>query len=193
MARGVNKVILLGNVGGEPDVKSLPSGTIVATFSLATSESWTDRQTGSKQEKTEWHRVVFFAKLAEIVQQYVHKGSQIYIEGKLRTQKWQDQQGNNRYTTEVLGNELQFLGSKSDNTNSSQSNYQPNYEEDFASQNNYSNNSSNYANSANSNGAYAQNQQKYGANSNSNQQQQASAPQEYNDGGFDSYDDEIPF
>jgi len=102
MARGVNKVILIGNLGVDPEVRYMPSGDAVANVRLATSESWKDRNTGETQERTEWHRVVFFGKLAEIVKQYVHKGSKIYVEGKLRTRKWQGQDGQDRYSTEVV-------------------------------------------------------------------------------------------
>lgn len=101
-SRGVNKVILIGNLGASPEVRYMPSGDAVANVSLATSESWKDRNTGETQERTEWHRVVFFGKLAEIVKQYVHKGSKIYVEGKLRTRKWQGQDRQDRYTTEVV-------------------------------------------------------------------------------------------
>jgi len=102
MARGVNKVILIGNLGADPEVRYMPSGDAVANVRLATSESWKDRNTGETQERTEWHRVVFFGKLAEIVKQYVHKGSKIYVEGKLRTRKWQGQDRQDRYSTEVV-------------------------------------------------------------------------------------------
>ncbi|HYN76970.1 MAG TPA: single-stranded DNA-binding protein [Lamprocystis sp. (in: g-proteobacteria)] len=102
MSRGVNKVILIGNLGAEPDVCYMQSGDAVANVSLATSESWKDKTTGEAQERTEWHRVVFFGKLAEIVKQYLHKGSKIYVEGQLRTKKWQDKEGQDRYTTEVI-------------------------------------------------------------------------------------------
>ena len=109
---GVNKVILIGNLGQDPDVRSLPNGDPVATVSLATSETWKDKQTGEKQERTEWHRVVFFGKVADVVKQYLHKGSKIYVEGKLRTRKWQDKDGQDRYTTEVvvdIGGTMQML------------------------------------------------------------------------------------
>lgn len=102
MARGINKVILIGNLGADPEVRYMPSGDAVCNVSLATSESWKDRNTGETQERTEWHRVVFFGKLAEIVKQYLRKGSKIYVEGKLRTRKWQGQDGQDRYTTEVV-------------------------------------------------------------------------------------------
>ena len=109
MARGVNKVIIVGNLGADPDSKSMPSGNMVANFSVATSESWNDRDTGERQEKTEWHRVVFFGRLAEIADQYLRKGSQVYVEGKLQTRKWQDENGNDRWTTEIKGNQLEML------------------------------------------------------------------------------------
>ena len=114
MARGVNKVIILGNCGQDPEVKFTAGGAAVANLSIATSESWKDRQTGQPQEKTEWHRVVFFGRLAEIVGEYVRKGSKVYIEGKLQTRKWQNQQGVDQYTTEINANELQLLDSRSD-------------------------------------------------------------------------------
>jgi single-strand DNA-binding protein len=112
MARGVNKVILVGNVGGDPEVRYMTNGNAVATISLATSEMWKDKQTGEKQERTEWHRVVCFNRLGEIVNEYVKKGSKLYIEGSLRTRKWQDQQGQDRYTTEIVAQEMQLLDSK---------------------------------------------------------------------------------
>lgn len=114
MARGVNKVILLGNVGADPDVRFLPSGNPVCNLRIATSETWKDKQTGERQEKTEWHSIVVFNKLAEIVQQYVHKGSKLYIEGKLQTRKWQAQDGTDRYSTEIVANDIQMLDSRSD-------------------------------------------------------------------------------
>lgn len=102
MSKGINKVILIGNLGAEPDVRYMQNGDAVARVSLATSESWKDKATGEAQERTEWHRVVFFGKLAEIVKQYLHKGSKIYVEGQLRTNKWQDKDGQDRYTTEIV-------------------------------------------------------------------------------------------
>jgi len=112
MARGVNKVILVGNVGVDPEVRHLPNGNAVTTFSLATSESWKDKQTGDKQERTEWHRVVCFNRLGEIAGEYVRKGSKLYVEGSLRTRKWQDPQGQDRYMTEIVASEMQMLDSK---------------------------------------------------------------------------------
>jgi single-strand DNA-binding protein len=112
MARGINKVILIGNLGADPETRAMPSGTTVANLRIATSESWRDKQTGEQQERTEWHRVALFGRLAEIAGEYLKKGSQVYIEGSLRTRKWQDKQGNDRYSTEIVGNELQMLGGR---------------------------------------------------------------------------------
>ena len=112
MARGVNKVILVGNLGKDPEVRYMPNGNAVANITIATSESWKDKQTGEQQEKTEWHRVVMFRRLGEIAGEYLKKGSQVYIEGKLQTRKWQDNSGNDRYTTEIVANEMQMLGSR---------------------------------------------------------------------------------
>ncbi len=114
MARGVNKVILVGNLGKDPDMKYTASGAAIANITVATTESWTDKQTNEKVEKTEWHRVVFFRRLAEIVGEYLRKGSQVYIEGKLQTRKWQDQNGQDRYTTEIVASEMQMLGGRAD-------------------------------------------------------------------------------
>ena len=113
MARGINKVIIVGNLGADPDSRAMPSGNAVTNISVATSESWNDRETGEKQEKTEWHRVVFFNRLAEIAAQYLKKGSQVYVEGKLQTRKWEDKEGNERWTTEVVANQMQMLGAVS--------------------------------------------------------------------------------
>jgi single-strand DNA-binding protein len=112
MARGINKVILVGNLGSDPEVRYTASGDAVATISVATAESWKDKQTGEKQERTEWHRVVMFRRLGEIAGEYLKKGSQVYIEGKLRTRKWQGQDGNDRYTTEIIADEMQMLGGR---------------------------------------------------------------------------------
>jgi single-strand DNA-binding protein len=116
-SRGVNRVTIVGNLGQDPEMKALPSGGYVTTISVATSESWKDKNTGQQQEKTEWHRIVFFNKLAEIAGQYLKKGSQIYVEGKLQTRKWQDQSGQDRFTTEIVGKEMQMLGSKGSQEN----------------------------------------------------------------------------
>ena len=132
MSRGVNKVILVGNVGGDPDIRYMPSGNAVANITLATSESWKDKQTGQQQEKTEWHRIVFFGRLAEVVGQYVRKGSKLYVEGKLQTREW-EKDGIKRYTTEVvvdISGQMQMLDSRSGDSGQSkaaaqQAAYQP--------------------------------------------------------------------
>jgi single-strand DNA-binding protein len=112
MARGVNKVILVGNLGKDPETRYMPSGSAVTNLTLATSESWKDKQTGENQERTEWHKVAMFGKLAEIAAEYLRKGSQVYIEGKLRTRKWQDKEGKDRWTTEIVADEMNMLGGK---------------------------------------------------------------------------------
>ncbi|HEY7887000.1 MAG TPA: single-stranded DNA-binding protein [Steroidobacteraceae bacterium] len=112
MARGVNKVILIGHLGADPETRAMPSGSSVANLRIATTESWRDKQSGEQQERTEWHRVALFGRLAEIASEYLKKGSQVYIEGSLRTRKWQDKQGNERYSTEIVGNEMQMLGGR---------------------------------------------------------------------------------
>lgn len=111
-SRGINKVILVGNLGNDPETRYMPSGGAVTNISIATSESWKDKQTGQPQERTEWHRVVFFNRLAEIAGEYLRKGSKVYVEGSLRTRKWQDQSGQDRYTTEIVANEMQMLDSR---------------------------------------------------------------------------------
>lgn len=116
MARGVNKVILVGNLGRDPEVRYSANGQAIANVTIATSEQWKDKNTGEKQEKTEWHRIVFFGRLGEIAGEYLKKGSQIYVEGRLQTRKWQDKEGKDRYTTEIVANEMQMLGSKASNT-----------------------------------------------------------------------------
>ena len=112
MARGVNKVILVGNLGRDPEIKYTASGAAIANVTIATTDSWNDKQTGEKVEKTEWHRVVAFQRLAEIMGEYLKKGSQVYIEGRLQTRKWQDQNGQDRWTTEIVANDMQMLGGR---------------------------------------------------------------------------------
>lgn len=112
MARGINKVIIVGNLGNDPETRYMPSGGAVTNITVATSETWKDKQTGEPQERTEWHRIVFFNRLAEIAGEYLRKGSKVYIEGSLRTRKWQDQSGADRYTTEIVANEMQMLDSR---------------------------------------------------------------------------------
>jgi single-strand DNA-binding protein len=112
MARGVNKVILIGNLGADPESRSMPSGMNVANIRIATSESWKDKQTGEQKERTEWHSVALFGRLGEIATEYLRKGSQVYIEGALRTRKWQDKDGRDRYTTEIIASEMQMMGGR---------------------------------------------------------------------------------
>ena len=112
MARGINKVIIVGNLGQDPDTRYMPSGSAVTNFTVATNESWKDKQTGEQKDRTEWHKVATFNRLAEISAEYLRKGSQVYIEGKLRTRKWQDKSGNDRYTTEIVADEMQMLGGR---------------------------------------------------------------------------------
>jgi single-strand DNA-binding protein len=112
MARGINKVILVGNLGKDPETRYMPSGSAVTNLTLATSEAWKDKQSGEQQERTEWHKIAMFGRLAEIAAEYLRKGSQVYIEGKLRTRKWQDKEGKDRWTTEIVADEMQMLGGK---------------------------------------------------------------------------------
>lgn len=113
---GLNKVMLIGRLGKDPEIRYMPNGKAVANFSMATSETWKDKQTGERQEKTEWHNIVMFDRVAEIAGEYMRKGGQYYIEGKLQTRKWSDKEGRDRWTTEIVANSLQLLGSKSDST-----------------------------------------------------------------------------
>lgn len=127
-SRGVNKVILVGRLGQDPEIRYMPNGNAVANISLATSDEWKDKNTGQKQEKTEWHRVVVFGKLAEIAGEYLRKGSLVYFEGRLQTRKWQDQSGQDKYTTEIvigMGGQMQMLDSKQDGQNQQQQQQQP--------------------------------------------------------------------
>jgi len=112
MARGVNKVILVGNLGADPETRSMPSGMTVTNIRIATSESWKDKTSGAQQERTEWHSIALFGRLGEIAAEYLRKGSQVFVEGKLRTRKWQDKQGNDRYTTEIIADNMQMLGGR---------------------------------------------------------------------------------
>ena len=164
MARGINKVILVGNLGKDPEVRYMPSGGAVANLTIATAESWKDKTTGEQKEQTEWHRVVMFGRLGEIAGEYLKKGSQVYIEGKLQTRKWQDKDGQDKYTTEIVANEMQMLGGRSgggggaaDFDNSSQGSSQP---------------------------------QQYNA---PKKQAPSPAASSGNNNGFDDFDDDIPF
>ncbi len=118
MSKGVNKVIIIGYIGKDPDVRSTQSGAVVANISVATSERWKDKQSGEPQERTEWHKVVMFGKLGEIADRYLKKGSQVYIEGRLQTRKWQDKSGQDRYSTEIVANDMQMLGGRGASENS---------------------------------------------------------------------------
>ena len=120
MSRGVNKVILVGNLGQKPEMRYTATQTAVANLSIATTETWKDKESGENRDKTEWHRVVFFGNLAEIAEKYLDKGSSVYVEGKIQTRKWQDKDGNDRWTTEVLGNQLTMLGSRNSSDSSPQ-------------------------------------------------------------------------
>ncbi|WP_299728623.1 single-stranded DNA-binding protein [uncultured Endozoicomonas sp.] len=187
MARGVNKVILVGNLGNDPEFRSTANGSSIATLSVATSEAWKDRNTGQQQEKTEWHRVVLFGKLAEIAQQYVRKGSKVYIEGSLRTNKWQDQNGQDRYTTEVIvsgyGGQMQILDGRSDGGMGAAPMGGGYQQQQQAPQQQQSYNQP------------AQSQQYSAPAQQQNQQQSApqQQPQTAPAGGFDDFDDDIPF
>ncbi len=116
MARGINKAIIVGTLGRDPEVKYTAGGSAIVNISVATNESWKDKTTGENVEKTEWHRIVIFGKLAEIAAQYLKKGSQVYFEGKIQTRKWQDQNGQDRYTTEIVASEMQMLGGRADSS-----------------------------------------------------------------------------
>lgn len=180
MARGINKVILIGNLGADPETRYMPSGGAVTNVNLATSEQWKDKQTGQPQERTEWHRVVFFNRLAEIAGEYLKKGSKVYIEGSLRTRKWQGQDGQDRYTTEIVAGEMQMLdgrGGSNDNAG---------YGGGYGNQPAQQGPSNDYGSNAPQGGqGYGQGQGQGG-----NQPQQ---PPQQPAGGFDSFDDDIPF
>lgn len=116
MSRGINKAIIVGNLGKDPETRYTAGGAAITRFSVATSEQWTDKQSGEKQERTEWHRIVMFGRLAEVAGEYLTKGRQVYIEGQIRTSKWQDKEGKDRYTTEIVASEMQMLGGRDDNS-----------------------------------------------------------------------------
>ena len=116
---GINKVIIVGHLGNDPEIRTMPNGDAVANISVATSESWNDRNTGERREVTEWHRIVFYRRQAEICGEYLRKGSQVYVEGRLKTRKWQDQNGQDRYTTEIQGDVMQMLGGRNQNASGS--------------------------------------------------------------------------
>jgi len=167
MARGINKVILIGNLGQDPETRYMPSGGAVTNITLATSETWTDKQTGEPQERTEWHRAVFFNRLAEVAGEYLRKGSKVYLEGSLRTRKWQDKNtGADRYTTEIVANEMQMLDSRGNGGG------QP---------------------GAQQGGAPSQGARQYREQSQGGTAPAAQPPQEPPPAGFDNFDDDIPF
>ncbi|MDR7090681.1 MULTISPECIES: single-stranded DNA-binding protein [Cellvibrio] len=184
MARGINKVILIGNIGQDPEVKYMPSGGAVTNVSVATSETWKDKNTGQPQERTEWHRVVFFNRLGEIAGEYLKKGSKVYIEGSLRTRKWQAQDGTDRYTTEIVASEMQMLDGRGENTGMGGAgmgaaalaggfDQTPQY------------------NNAPTQGGYSQGGQQPARAPQQAAPQQNTPPQQ--PAGFDSFDDDIPF
>jgi single-strand DNA-binding protein len=171
MARGVNKVIIVGNCGQDPETRFMPSGGAVTNLSIATSESWKDKNTGDQQERTEWHRVVFFNRLAEIAGEYIKKGSKLYVEGSLRTRKWQGQDGQDRYTTEIVASEMQMLDSRGGQQGGGD--YQQSSNQQYGQQS--------------------------APQQNTPQQQAPSAPQQGQNApqqapqGMDTFDDDIPF
>jgi single-strand DNA-binding protein len=186
MARGINKVILIGNLGNDPEQKSMPNGNAVTNITVATSESWKDKQTGQQQERTEWHRVVFFNRLAEIAGQYLSKGSKVYLEGSLRTRKWQDQGGQDRYTTEIVANEMQMLDSRGGGSQQSGGYQNDGYGQQAPQQQ-----------SPQQQGQHQQAPQQHAPQQQAQQQRQQ-APQQAPQptapsGNFDDFDDDIPF
>ncbi|WP_027857428.1 single-stranded DNA-binding protein [Marinobacterium jannaschii] len=193
MARGVNKVILVGNLGGDPEVRYMPSGGAVTNVTIATSESWKDRNTGQQQERTEWHRVVFFNRLAEIAGEYLRKGSKVYVEGSLRTRKWQDQSGQDKYTTEIVAAEMQMLDSRGGSMNDGGYNQgdQMGYGQQQAPQQNYQQRPQQAPQQAPQQGGYQQSAPQQPQQAQQPPAQPQSAPQQAP--GFDDFDDDIPF
>ncbi|MGJ8522993.1 Single-stranded DNA-binding protein [Carnimonas sp. R-84981] len=194
MARGVNKVILIGNIGQDPEVRFMPSGNPVCNLRLATTDSWSDRQTGQRQERTEWHSIVLFNKLAEIAQQYVKKGSRLYIEGRLQTRQWQGQDGQNRYSTEIVANDMQMLDSRGGDGGNS-GGQQGGYQQQSGGNNYAGNQGNNYGGgqpNRSNQGAPANSAPQQNGNFGGSQQnnQNSGAP---NPSSFDDFDDEIPF
>ena len=181
MARGINKVIIVGNCGQDPETRYLPSGGAVTNMSLATSESWKDKNTGEQQERTEWHKIVFFNRLGEIAGEYLKKGSKVYVEGSLRTRKWQGQDGSDRYTTEIVASEMQMLDSRGgqEGGGGGGGGYQQNRPQQNQGQQNQ--------------GQQNQGQQNQGQQNQGQQQQQNQAPKQQAPQGMDSFDDDIPF
>ncbi|WP_110687704.1 single-stranded DNA-binding protein [Salinicola aestuarinus] len=195
MARGVNKVILIGNLGQDPEVRFLPSGNPVCNLRIATTDTWTDRQSGQRQERTEWHSVVLFNKLAEIAQQYVKKGSRIYIEGRLQTRKWQGQDGQDRYSTEIVGNDMQMLDSRSGQGGGDYPQSQPQNQYGGAPQGNYGGQPQQPQPQPQQGGGNPGHAQRPPQNQPPQQQPNQQNPNygAPNPGSFDDFDDEIPF
>nr|WP_067290624.1 single-stranded DNA-binding protein [Marinobacterium profundum] len=195
MARGVNKVILVGNLGGDPEVRYMPSGNAVTNVTLATSESWKDKNTGQMQERTEWHRVVFFNKLAEVVGEYLRKGSQVYVEGALRTRKWQDQSGQDKYTTEIVASEMQMLGGRGGSGGGSGADAGDNYNQDTGGGYSQQPQQRSQAPQQRPQQAPQQNYQQPQGGQPAPQQRPQQAPQQPQQPapGFDDFDDDIPF
>ncbi|WP_027330602.1 single-stranded DNA-binding protein [Marinimicrobium agarilyticum] len=181
MARGINKVILIGNLGADPETRYMPSGGAVTNINVATSETWKDKQTGQPQERTEWHRCVFFNRLAEIAGEYLKKGSKVYIEGSLRTRKWQGQDGQDRYTTEIVANEMQMLDSRGGGEGGfggGYNNQQSGPSDDYSSP---------------QGGGYGGASQGGGPAQGGGGSSAPRGGQQQPAGGFDSFDDDIPF
>jgi len=194
MARGVNKVILVGNLGQDPEVRYMPNGNGVANISVATTDSWKDKNTGQLQERTEWHRVILFGKLAEVAGEYLRKGSQVYIEGRLQTRKWTDQSGQEKYTTEIvvdMGGQMQMLGARGGDQQQGGYNNQQ--------QGGYNNQQQGGYNNQRQQSAPRQGQQNSQRNQQNNRQQgsynnqQQGGPQNPMEPPVDFYDDDIPF
>ena len=188
MARGINKVILVGNCGQDPETRYMPSGGAVTNISVATSETWKDKETGQRQERTEWHRIVFFNRLGEIAGEYLKKGSKVYVEGSLRTRKWQGQDGQDRYTTEIVASEMQMLDSRGSQGDMDQGGYAP--------QQSSSQQSSSQQSSPQQSGSQQSGSQQSGPQPSRQPapQQQSPQPQPQQSGNdFDSFDDDIPF
>lgn len=177
---GVNKVIIVGRLGNDPEMRTMPNGDAVANISVATSEVWNDKQTGERREVTEWHRIVLFRRNAEVAGQYLRKGSQVYVEGKLKTRKWQDQNGQDRYTTEIQADSLTMLGGRNDNDGGFNGN-QGGWNQAPAQQNNYS--QSGYQDNYSQAGGYSSNSAK----------PQAQKPTSPAEPVMDNFDDDIPF
>ena len=184
--RGVNKVILVGTLGKDPETKTFPNGGSITNFSIATSESWTDKSTGERKEQTEWHRIVLNNRLGEIAQQYLRKGSKVYIEGSLRTRHWTDQNGQERYSTEIRGDQMQMLDSRSDGGNSNQGGGFNNNNQGGG----YGNQGGGYGNQG---GGYGNQGGGYGAQNNVNNRQKNNGKPQQNQQPPADLNDDLPF